>query len=915
VKRFKQKLSDSLDVLSVYQEVSFENSIVSVTDQSGTILLANDNFCRISGYSEEELVGSNHRIVNSGYHSNEFFSEMWGQLLKGKKWQGEICNRAKDGSIYWVDTTITPVWNEEKSGYEFISIRLEVTHRKRFEEVLARIEDVGHIGYWEWHIEKNTLFWSDMVYQIHGLSREEFSPTVETSIENFCPEYRDTLAAFLERALETGEGYDMELEVFHKDGHRVWTRAVGQAEFVGGKAFRVYGTFQDIDKRKRMHMDYAKSQVQLQLAVESAGIGNWVYNPYQDKLTWDDASFDIFGVKKENFGGKIQNWIDTLVPESREESFQNFSRCIENKEEIYNNEFEIDHPTRGRRTIKGRAFITYNHLGDPNEIVGLNWDITEEKEAQNILIEAREKAINATQAKSAFLASMSHEIRTPMNGLMGTLELLSETELSAEQRELLETVQMSGEQLLNVVNDILDFSKIEAGKMELEFRNLDLQRLLKGVKSIFEVQANKKGIKLFFEMAKDVPRYIKGDETRLKQILSNLVSNAIKFTSIGSISILVESKGKPDSQEDLRTLVFKVVDSGIGIPLKKQKSLFDSFTQVDATTTRRYGGTGLGLAICKSLVNSMGGQIGVESSHGKGSTFFFEIMTSVGEQQSKKNETSGQHALYRKDIKILLAEDNKTNQKLALSFLKKLGFGTEDIHVAHNGLEAYEKVEKHLRESRPFDLVLMDMQMPEMDGVESTKKIISKWGEKAPIIVAMTANVFEEDRKKCLEAGMKDFVTKPIKKTTLIEILNEHFSDHTLKEIYMNSEPIMSQTNYQYLDTEKLLYEFGDDFDIFQELVEDFTEQVPEFTETIKEALKSKDAKAIQVAGHTLKGIVGNFYCKKLKEAAYDLEIAGKEENFAIVEEKLGVFLSLNEIVSQELETLIKEKTDSSQAA
>ncbi len=914
MKRFKKDIANSIDVLAVYQEVSFDNSIVSVTDQQGTILLANKKFCEISGYSEEELHGANHRIVNSGYHPKEFFEEMWQSLLKGKKWQGEICNRAKDGSIYWVDTTITPVWNEEKKEYEFISIRLEVTHRKRFEEVLGRIEEVGNIGYWEWHIEKNTLFWSDMVYQIHGLTREEYKPEVESSIENFAPEYRDTLAACLERALQDGEGYDIELEVFHKDGHRVWTRAVGQAEFVGGRPFRVYGTFQDIDKRKRIHMDYAKSQVQLQLAVESAGIGNWVYDPGKDKLTWDEASFDLFGVKKEDFGGRIQDWINTLVPETRDESLQNFSRCLETQDEVYNNEFEIIHPTKGRRTIKGRAFISYNSEGLPTEVVGLNWDITEEREAQKILVEAREKAVNATHAKSAFLASMSHEIRTPMNGLMGTLELLSETKLTKSQKELLDTIQMSGEQLLNVVNDILDFSKIEAGKMELEYRNLDLHRLLKGVKAIFEVQANKKGLELSFEQGKDVPRYIKGDETRLKQILTNLVSNAIKFTAKGSIKIEVHSVGKGTS-DDMKTLLFKVTDTGLGIPLDKQKELFDSFTQVDATTTRRFGGTGLGLAICKSLVNSMGGQIGVDSVEGKGSTFFFEMMTAVGEEERDRSSAVHDHAIYRNDLRILLAEDNRTNQKLAISFLEKLGFSGSQVVVAENGLEACHQVEKSMGEGRPFDLILMDMQMPEVDGVEATKRIISQWGENAPIIVAMTANVFEEDRKRCLDAGMKDFVTKPIKKKTLIETLNTYFSDKELEGIMINSEPIMTQTSYQYLDTEKLLYEFGEDFDIFEELVEDFKDQVPEFVSTIKAALQNKDAKAIQAAGHILKGIVGNFYCKKLKEAAFDLEMAGKEENFDVVEEKLGIFLSLNEIVSKELQTLIKERSDSSQAA
>lgn len=916
MKKNRDQNGNLLDFFKVYKDVAFDSSIVSVTDQNGIIILTNENFCKISGYKEEELVGQNHRIVNSGFHTKAFFQDMWNKLLAGEKWQGEICNRSKDGGLYWVDTSITPVFNEEKEEYEFISIRLEITHRKRFEEVSTRIQSVANIGYWEWMVGKDSLFWSDEVFNIHGLDPKEYVPTLEEAKNFYAPEFKELISSAIQNALEKGQGWDLELQIINKEKERVWVRAVGHVEMIEGKAYRVYGTFQNIDRRKRTRMELAKSQMQLKLAVEAAGIASWVYLPQRDTLTWDDAAHDVFGIERSKKSATFREWLAYIIPEHQMEAHKAFVDAISEKSEMYDGEYQINHPKKGLRFIKGRALITYNSEGEPSEIVGLNWDITKEKELEATLIEAREKAVEATQAKSAFLASMSHEIRTPMNGLMGTLELFSETKLNKEQREFLETIQMSGEQLLNVVNDILDFSKIEAGKLELEYRNIDLNRLLKGVRAIFEVQAIKKGIELSISCGSEIPKYIMGDETRLKQILTNLISNAIKFTFKGKVELQVEkSANSSKSNDGMVTLLFKVIDSGIGIPLNKQKKLFDSFSQVDASTTRKYGGSGLGLAICKSLVNSMGGDIEVTSKHGHGSTFTFEIMTQIGEAIVEK-ENNSEVCIFRKDLHILLAEDNLTNQKLALSFLKKIGLDENQVVIANNGLEAFQLVEKSIEKGHPYDAILMDMQMPEMDGVDASIKINEKFKDKAPLIFAMTANVFEEDRKRCLDAGMKAFATKPIKKKVLINLFNEYFPDENIPITPITGESIMSESNkYNYLNAEKILFEFGEDFDIFEELVEDYKSQVPEFVEKIQAGVANHDAEVIKVAGHTLKGIVGNFYCDKLKDAAFAIEVAGKEGAIDSVEEKLGIFLSINELVNQELVRFLEENAYRSEAA
>lgn len=902
------------DSLDVYQEITYDNSIVSITKQSGEIITANKRFCEISGYSEEELVGSNHNIVNSGYHSKDFFKEMWVCLLEGRVWKGEICNRAKNGQLYWVDTIIRPVWCEENNEYNYISIRLEVTHRKKFEEVLASVQDVAKIGYWEWNVQTNHLYWSSMVYEIHGLDPLEFVPTVENTIELYAEHFRDIVASRLKHTLETGEIYDLELQILHKSGELIWTRGVGKVEKVNGLPYRIYGTFQDIDKEKKLSINLNRPKVHLTMAVESAGIGNWVYIPSKDHLTWDDLSYDIFGVNKEKFNSSIEDWMNCLEPKDREVASKDFLTCISEKKPIYNSQFNIIHPQKGLRCIKGRALIEYNHLGEPTEITGLNWDITEEVKNEKILIEAREKALDATQAKSSFLASMSHEIRTPMNGMMGMLELLTGTKLNREQKDLVETIQTCGDQLLTIVNDILDFSKIEAGKMDLEYRSFDLRKVIKGTKSIFNAEASRKGLVIRTVIDPALPQFIVGDETRLKQILSNLVSNALKFTEKGHISIEVIFD-KMRSNENQGNFIFKVVDTGMGIPLEKQGILFQSFRQVDETTTRKFGGTGLGLAICQSLVNKMGGQIAIESDLGSGSTFYFEVMAEIGyELESEEDVVPIDHRGYRKDLKILLAEDHKTNQKLAISFLKKLGFSKDRIFVANNGEEAVSLVDMCIKEEDPFDVVFMDMQMPVMDGLDATKNIICNWQDSAPPIIAMTANVFEEDRQKCFNAGMKAFIAKPISKRALEDQFRRFFGLDDMSDIE-NEKREEEMRSFNYIDSSKILYEFREDMDIFEEMLSDYKEQINSFVEQIQNGTKTKNAEEIQIAGHTLKGIVGNFYSDKLRDAAFRIEECGKNAYFIDTEEKLGIFLSINELVLKELEEFVSEQNNLNQAA
>ncbi|HEX2740957.1 MAG TPA: response regulator, partial [Rubrobacter sp.] len=532
--------------------------------------------------------------------------------------------------------------------------------------------------------------------------------------------------------------------------------------------------------------DLQESEERYALVVEGSNDGIYDWNIRTGELYWNDRLFEMFGLSRSEFTPTFEGFLGYVHPDDRQRLLDNVSAHLEHDAE-FDMELRYRHSSGEYRVCDSSGKAQRDEDGVPTRMAGIATDITERKRAEeeirhlNETLEqrveertsqladavsglemARNEADAASRAKSEFLANMSHEIRTPMNGVIGMTSLLLDTDLSEEQSEYAETVRVSGENLLTIINDILDFSKIEAGKMELETVDFDLQRVVEETVDMFAERTQAKGLELASLIERGVPTGLRGDAGRVRQVIVNLLGNAVKFTEKGEVILRVSLD---DARDGAVVVRFEVSDTGIGLTEEQRERLFQSFTQAESSTTRRYGGTGLGLAISKQLVELMGGEIGVESEQGKGSTFYFTAL--LKRQPASARIPSPSRADLR-DLRVLVVDDNETNRKIVHE--QVVSWGMEN-GMAGDGPEALNKLRAAAENGEPYDLAILDMDMPEMDGMELATRIRAQSTIASTRLILLTSIGLRGEADQARRAGFAAYLTKPVGQSRLYDAI------------------------------------------------------------------------------------------------------------------------------------------------
>lgn len=629
----------------------------------------------------------------------------------------------------------------------------------------------------------------------------------------------------------------------------------------------------EVQEERRIEDILAQTTSQLRATLESTGNGILVVD-WQGRITNMNRLFsELWRLPEELLRQQDDAAILAFMMDSIVESNTMRSRLCEIME---GNETEDIVHLHDGRVFQCKSLPQYLDQRIIGRVFGFD-DISERIRIENDLIAARERAEMANQAKAAFLAMMSHEIRTPMNGVMGVTALLIDTPLNDEQKRYLDIIHSSSEALLSIIDDILDFSKIEAQKLKLDAVDFDLLCLLEDIADFSTLRAAEKGLEYVWTLDPQVPLQLRGDPGRLRQILTNLIGNSIKFTSTGRVELRVSRAPGRGERIELR---FEVEDTGIGIASENLDKIFSPFEQADSSTTRRYGGTGLGLAISKQLVELMEGEIAVASQVGRGTTFALNIVlerSSSGEPANEKGELVP--ALIRQAIagrcsrRLLVVEDNAVNMMVMQSVLTKLGF--EHIDKAIDGSEAVEKGLAH-----DYDLILMDCQMPKLDGYTATRRL-REAGASMPI-VAMTAHALSGDREKCLAAGMDDYLTKPIVLDRLATVLERWLDHPAVVETPAMADRITTTADanavFSYEDLLDLLMGDGE---LADSLLKMFVANTPTDIDELRQAIAQGNTEQVIASAHLIKGAAANLCAPAINAAAYAIEQAARGRNIA----------------------------------
>jgi PAS domain S-box-containing protein len=792
VSRRTQALEHALAENKTLFDTINKQLLYSETDSQGIILSVNDNFCQASGYSREQLIGKTHALVKSGEHPKAFWKSLWQTLLEGQSWHGEICNRNSNGELLWFDTVIGPIFDDKGQVERFVALRTDITERKNAQiernelgvllsSMLDAALDISIIATDESGMI--TIF-NRGAQLLLGYEEDEIvgktSPAIfhlENEVKQRASQlYReeDIVVSGFEVFVYKARTYGVETSSWtyvRKEGSLCRVSLSVSAIRDGQGVITGYlGVAIDVELLLEQQEALISASTQLSKAAEVAELGIWSLDLKTQALEWNDRMFAIYDLpmRLREEGLNYRHWLMRIHPDDVDMVQESMNKAIK-LQGVYEPIFRIINTAGKVRYIQAGSEVSLDNHGDAIKVVGINRDITEQRELEQTLRQAKASADADSAAKSAFLANMSHEIRTPMNAVLGMLQLVQHTEMTAQQLDYVTKTEVAAKSLLGLLNDILDFSKMDANKLELDLHPCSFEAIMRELSVLLSANLHGKPVEVIFDIDPNLPILLLGDQQRIKQVLLNLAGNAIKFTEQGHVIVGIKCLNQ---SHDAVTLHISVTDSGIGISKAQHGKIFQGFVQAESSTSRRFGGTGLGLAITKRLVELMGSELLVSSKLGEGSQFSFELVLEV-----VSDKTMAQ-AMDLSNKRLLLVDDSAMSRKILAKTLSSHG---AQVIEANSGKEALSIIEQGRKANTEFDLILMDWRMPELSGLATAEMIINQYdGTKPPAIIMLTAYGEEMllEGKRYVKQPFVSLLTKPVTANLILEAVDNIISTH-----------------------------------------------------------------------------------------------------------------------------------------